>query len=50
MTLMFIVFFASFLRPVVSASRVQQVSDMHSQFTLRPHHVRKNGRHPISDR
>jgi len=29
---------------------VQQVSDMHSKFALRPHHVRKYGRHPISDR
>jgi len=32
--------FASFLRPVLSASRVQQVSDMHSKFALRPHRVR----------
>ena len=32
-------FFASFLRPVFSASRVEQVSDMHSKFALRPHHV-----------
>jgi len=39
-----------FLRPVFSASRVEQVSDMHSKFALRPHHVRKYGRHPISDR
>jgi len=23
---------------------------MHSKFALRPHHVRKYGRHPISDR
>jgi len=29
---------------------VQQVSDMHSKFALRPHHVWKYGRHPISDR
>ena len=37
--------FASFLRPVFSASRVQQqVLDMHSKFALRPHHVRKYGR------
>jgi len=27
------------LRPVFSASRVQQVSDLHLKFTLRPHHV-----------
>jgi len=33
----------------ISASRVQQVSDMHSKFALRPHHVWKYGRHPISD-
>jgi len=30
---------AIFLRPVFSASRVQHVSDLHSNFTLRPHHV-----------
>jgi len=30
-------FLESFLRPVFSASRVQQVSDMHSKFALRPH-------------
>jgi len=28
-----------FLSPVFSASHVQQISDMHSKFTLRPHHV-----------
>jgi len=38
------------LRPVFSASRVQHISDMHSKFELRPHHVWKYGRHPISDR
>ena len=32
-------FLASFLRPVLSASRVQDISDMHSKFALRPHHV-----------
>ena len=42
--------FGDFLRPVFSASRVQQVSDLHSKFALRPHHVWKYGRHPISDR
>ena len=31
------VIFASFLRPVFSASRVQQVSDLHFKFALRPH-------------
>jgi len=38
------------LRPVFAASRVQQVSDLHSKFALRPRHVQKYGRHPISDR
>jgi len=38
-----------FLRPVFTASRVQHVSDQHSKFTLRPHHVSKYGRHPICD-
>jgi len=37
-------------RPVFSASRVQHISDMHSKFALRPQHVWKYGRHPISDR
>ena len=36
-----------FLRPVFSASRLQQVSDLHLKFALRPHHVWKYGRHPI---
>jgi len=39
-----------FLRPVFAASRVLHISDMHSKFTLRPHHVWKYGRHPISGR
>jgi len=39
-----------FLRPVVSASHVQHISDTHSKFALRPHHVWKYGIHPISDR
>jgi len=42
--------FASFLRPVFAASRVHHISDMHSKFALRPHHVWKYGRHPMSDR
>jgi len=29
---------------------VQYISDMHSKFALRPHHVSKYGRHPIGDR
>jgi len=28
---------------------VQTISDLHSKFALRPHHVWKYGRHPISD-
>jgi len=39
-----------FLCPIFSASRVQHISDLHSKFALRPHHVWKYGRHPISDR
>ena len=38
---------ATFLRPVFSARRLQQVSDLHLKFALRPHHVWKYGRHPI---
>jgi len=41
-------FLATFLRPVFSASRLQQVSDPHLKFALRPHHVCKYDRHPIS--
>jgi len=40
-------FLATFLHPVFSVSRVQQVSDLHLKFALRPHHVWKYGRHPI---
>jgi len=43
-------FLATFLRPEFAASRVQQVSDLHSKFALRPHRVPKYGKHPISDR
>jgi len=31
--------FASFLRPVFPASRVQHISDLHFKFALKPHHV-----------
>jgi len=41
--------FGDFLRPVFSASSMQHVSDLHPKFALRPHHVWKYGRHPISD-
>ena len=43
-------FLATFLRPVFSANHVQQVSDLHLKFALRPHHVWKYGRHPIYGR
>ena len=39
-----------FLRPVFAASRVPHISDLHSKFALRPHHVPKYGKHLISDR
>ena len=32
-------FLATFLRPLFSANRVQQVSDLHLKFAPRPHHV-----------
>jgi len=35
--------FGDFLRAVFSASRAQHISDLHSKFTLRPHHVWKYG-------
>jgi len=38
-----------FLRPVFSASRVQHISELHCEFAVKPHHVWKYGRHPISD-
>jgi len=42
-------FLATFLRPVFAVSRVQRISNLHSKFALRPHHVPKYGKHPISD-
>jgi len=42
--------FGDFFASCISASRVQHISDMHSKFALRPDHVSKYGRHPISDR
>ena len=45
---------ATFLRfftsCIFSASRVQHVSDLHPKLALRPHHVWKYSRHPVSDR
>ena len=29
---------------------MQQISDLHSKFALRPHYIWKYGRHPICDR
>jgi len=34
----------------IFSDRVQHISDMHSKFALRPHHVSKYGRHRICDR
>jgi len=42
--------FGDFLGPAFPASHAQHISDLHSKFALRPHHVWKYGRHPISDR
>jgi len=39
---------AIFWHPVFSARGVQHISDMHSKFALKPHHVWKYGRHLIS--
>jgi len=41
---------ATFLGPAFAASRVQRLSDLHSKFALRPHHVWKYGRHPTCGR
>jgi len=43
-------FLVQILRPVFSASCTQHIPDMRSKFALRPHHVWKYDRHPISDR
>jgi len=34
-----VTFYASFLHPVFPVSCVQHISDLHSKFALRPHHV-----------
>jgi len=39
-------FLTTFLGPAFAASRMQQLSDLHSKFALGPHHVSKYGRHP----
>ena len=38
--------FGDFLGPAFPASHLQHISDMHSKFALRPHHVWKYDRHP----
>jgi len=40
--------FGDFLRLAFSANRMKHVSDLHPKFALRPHHLWKYGRHPIS--
>ena len=42
--------FGDFLGPVFPANSAQHVSDLHSKFTLGPHHVTKYGRHPFYSR
>ena len=37
-------FFGEFWDPAFPASRVQHISDLHSEFALGPHHVQKDGR------
>jgi len=37
------------LRAVFSVSRVEHISDLHSKFALRLHHVWKYARHPVWD-
>ena len=43
-------FLATSLGLAFAASRVQQISDEHSKFALRPHHMWKYGRHPMCGR
>jgi len=42
--------FGDFLGPAFSTSSAQHVSDLHSKFARRPHHVSKYGRHPMCGR
>jgi len=39
-----------FLGPAFPGSRMQQISDLHSNFALGPHHVSKYSRHPFCNR
>jgi len=43
-------FFRLSIHALVREDIARQSSDLHSNFTLRPHHVWKYDRHPISDR
>ena len=43
-------FFCIISHPVFPASRVQHISELHSKFALRTHHVWKYGKHPICGR
>ena len=43
-------FLATFLGAAFSAIRMPHISDLHSKFALRPHHVWKYGRHPMCSR
>jgi len=36
--------FGNFLHPVFSVSHMQHISELHSKFALRPHHVWKYGK------
>jgi len=38
--------FWRFLGPAFSARHAHHISDLHSKFARRPHHVSKYGRHP----
>jgi len=44
------IFCVIFAYCIFSYSHVQQISDLHSKFALRPHYIWKYGTHPICDR
>jgi len=46
---MVLIWQGNFFASCISASRLQHVSDLHPKLALRPHHVWRYGRHPISD-
>jgi len=41
--------FGDVLGPAFAVSQEQHISELHSKFALRTHHVWKYGRHPICD-